>query len=436
MKIEDVPARVHFVGAGGIGMSGLAEYLLRTGRCVSGSDRTANDRTQALCIQGAKIYIGHDALNVGQAELVVRTSAVPTDNAEVAEAVKRGIPVILREELLGVIFNSFDTRIAVCGAHGKTTVTAMIHELLTYCNVDHAAFIGGVYRGENMYFGRNVAVAEACEYNRSFLNLSPTLTVCTNVEYDHPDCYANERDVLRAFSEFFCRTSNFGAVILPKKLAALLSGQKSVFYDEEIPCVIRSADGKTALDLNIDGARKRLELSVLGRHNAVNALIALTVGEQLGLNINRCVEALSAFKGVDRRWTEREGSCRIVCDYAHHPTEIACAVETAKSVCKGKVLCVFQPHTYTRTQAFFDEFVSCFARADLVAYLPIYSAREAPVEGVTSQALAKRAVSTGIDACYSENFEQARRWILSNAKKDDLVLVLGAGDVANLADML
>ena len=431
---------MHFVGVGGVGMSGLAQHLHRMGYSVSGSDRVISDRTQALEQLGIDLHIGHSATNVGNIELLVRTSAVPLDNAEVAEATRRGIPVVLREQLLGAIFNSFATRIAVCGTHGKTTVTAMIHAILRQANVSHAAFIGGVYQGNNYYFGRNIVVAEACEFNRSFLNLRPTVCVCLNAEYDHPDCYRSQNDVRKAFGQFMLNTSLDGVVVLPKELDYLCNKRNSINYDTQFKVDnVHLVEGKPHFDLFCTGCETlHLSVETVGAHNVNNAFAAIAVARYLNIPWADIQRALQAFCGVDRRWTEHNvgGLCKAVCDYAHHPTELACSVATAKSMAKGNVVCVFQPHTYSRTKAFWHQFVTCFSGADTIAYLPIYSAREKPIEGVTSQMLAEEALQLGYNACYLSDFASAVQWIKANTSPDDLLLILGAGNVCEIADML
>ncbi len=437
MKLQDIPRKVHFVGIGGIGMSGLAQYLAANGYVVTGSDRQANDRTAALAQAGVTIRIGHDKSNVGDAQMVVRTSAVHNDNEEVRQALANNIPVILREQLLGAIFNSFPTRIAVCGTHGKTTVTAMLHEILSECGVAHTALIGGVYHGNNFYLGEGVIVAEACEYNRSFLNLNPTVCVCVNAEYDHPDCYADKAEIREAFRAFMNNVDPNGAVVLPRELEYLDVVANRVFYDDIKVENVLVSDGATEFCARFgDGAYFNVRLAVPGRHNAVNASVALAVGKLLDIPISSVVQALSRFDGVDRRWTESDGICKIVRDYAHHPTEIACAVDTAASVTSGRVICVFQPHTYTRTKAFLQEFVSCFAKADKVAYLPVYSAREQPIDGADSRTLACLAANNGQDATYVADFDEAVDWIKRTVDKNDILLILGAGDVAEIAERL
>ncbi|MCX4286141.1 MAG: UDP-N-acetylmuramate--L-alanine ligase [Clostridia bacterium] len=435
MKMQDIPRRVHFVGVGGIGMSALAQYLHNSGYKVTGSDKIKSDRTEALVKEGVSVFIGHSEQNVGDAELVVRTSAVHDDNAEVKRALKENVPVVLREQLLGAIFNGFKTRIAVCGTHGKTTVTAMIHQILETCGVSHTALIGGVYHGNNYYFGKDVIVAEACEFNRSFLNLNPSVCVCVNAEYDHPDCYRNEQDVLNAFERFINNTDKDGYVVLPQHLEFLKTDKTRVFYDCDALGDLRLEMGKPVFSVKTRNSKTYpLRLKVLGVHNACNALAAFAVADVLNLPVNKAIEALSEFDGVDRRWTESDGVCKIVRDYAHHPTEIECSLAAAKSVADGKVICLFQPHTYSRTQAFFDRFATCFRQADTVIYLPVYSARETPIDGINSFALAKRARELGVNAMYADSFDQAKNIALGIVRKNDLLLVVGAGDIVGIAD--
>ncbi len=416
-------------------MSGMAQYLHKKGYCITGSDRQQNDRTEQLSDLGIKIYIGHQNSNVGNSDMVVHTSAVHNDNEEIVEAKKRNIPVVLREQMLGAIFNSFKTRIAVCGTHGKTTVTAMIHEILACCGVSHCAFIGGVYHGNNFYYGNDIVVAEACEFNRSFLNLNPTICVCVNAEFDHPDCYKDEQDIFNAFERFINNTDNGGSVVLPKKLSFLRTERKRVFYDDVVAENLKTVEGKPQFEIKQNGVcLGKTQLNVVGEHNVTNAFAALAVANILNLPTNKTLEALSSFDGVDRRWTEKEGICKIICDYAHHPTEIECSISAAQSVTKGKVICLFQPHTYSRTQAFFDRFAQCFKGVDKVIYLPVYSAREMPIGGIDSERLSRRARDMGVNACYADNFSEAKNIVLNTVTANDLLLILGAGDIVNIAD--
>ena len=420
-------------------MSGLAQHLHNLGYEVTGSDRTASERTDALSKLGIKVHIGHDVSNVANAELIVHTSAVHDDNVEMVEAHKRKIPVILREQLLGTIFNSFDTRIAVCGTHGKTTVTAMIHEILREANVSHTALIGGVYHGNNYFFGKQIVVAEACEFNRSFYNLYPTICVCLNAEYDHPDCYTSRDDVHKAFATFMGNTDEKGTVVLPYELRNLCARRKRLCFDRHyeisnISCV----NGKPCFDIHLGEEKCTIQLGVAGEHNINNALAAISVTHQLlHVPLSAIEKGLRSFDGVDRRWTEYKTDwCKVIVDYAHHPTELACSVATAKSISRGKVVCVFQPHTYSRTQAFFDEFATCFDGVSSVAYLPIYSAREKPIAGVNSYLLSERAKELGINAHFLPDFESAKHWVESTVSPNDVLLILGAGDINELANLL
>lgn len=420
--------KVHFVGIGGIGMSALAEHCLLQGLAVSGSDMCENSVTARLQSIGAKIFVGHDAQNVGDAQLVVRTSAVQTDNCEVAFAVRRGVPVVLREQLLGGVFDSFPVRIAVCGTHGKTTVTAWLHHVLEQCGVSHTAFIGGEYNGRNYFFGKNVVVAEACEYNCAFLNLHPTVCLCLNAEHDHPDCFPDEKSVHQAFRELFAQSQE---VILPQKLHRLWP-QGEVYDGKEAAQNVVFQKGCASFDLCGDS---HVQLSVCGKHNVPNALAVVAVAKKLGLPMEKVAEALGGFCGVERRWTQQNCKIPVVCDYAHHPTEIRSTVQTAKSVCGGKVICVFQPHTYSRTKAFEKQFVSCFDGVDEVVYLPVFAAREQS-DGTSSERLFRLAQSQGYAAKYFETFAETAQYLLKSVTANDLVVLVGAGNVNTLADLL
>lgn len=431
MKMSEVPSRVHFVGVGGVGQSGLAKHLVRLGKNVSGSDLQQSQALVDLQQSGIAVSVGHFADNIGNAELVVRTSAVGNDNVEVDEARRRGISVVLREELLGAIFNQYPVRIAVCGTHGKTTVTAMISHILHKCGVEHAAFIGGYYHGQNYCFGNNVVVAEACEYNRSFLQLHPTVTVCLNCEFDHPDCYKNSAEVRSAFGMLADQTSL--SFVCPQDLADL-SERSVVFGTGGISAEnIRLCCGKPTFDLFRDGKFVHCcKMNVVGDHNVNNALAALTAADIVDVPLLQATQAICSFDGVDRRWTEKQSFCKIAVDYAHHPTEISSAIKCAQSLSKH-TLCVFQPHTFSRTKAFFTQFAECF-RGVSVVYLPIYAAREAPQVGVTSKALTEYAKSIGVDAVYANDFNQAESIVRTRATADTIVLILGAGNVVQLVD--
>ena len=273
-------------------------------------------------------------------------------------------------------------------------------------------------------------VAEACEYNRSFLHLSPTICCCLNAEYDHPDCFADEASILQAFEQFIASATN--CVILPSKLKCLARGN-FIAYDQQY--------GAVEVECGIDGIvckinQTPLHMPVVGKHNIVNAQAAIGVCGQLGISLANATKSLSCFSGVSRRWSVKGVDGNIIVDYAHHPTEIRCAVSTALSICKGKVYCLFQPHTYSRTKAFWQEFATCFKEAEKVGYLPIFAAREMPIDKINSCMLAESARDIGVSATYLSSFEQAVQFAHKYVSKNDLLLLLGAGDICDLADMI
>lgn len=409
-------------------MSGIAQHLVKNGHRVCGSDRTANEYTAKL--QSIGVNVQSESASVKGYDLIVKTSAIKDDHPQIVEATKLGIPVLLREVVLGCIFDSFKTKIAVCGTHGKTTTTAMLHHVLERCGVAHTAFIGGNYLGNNYFGDGEVVVAEACEYNGSFLHLHPTHTLCLNVEYDHPDCYATLADVQNTFCKFFEQSQN---VVLPSSLAKL--HPNGVFYDDFCAKNIIATAKRTIFDLFYKNTYVgRCKLPLVGYHNVTNALAVVALCHQLKLPLLQVLHALGTFCGVDRRWTEVPYKCKLVYDYAHHPTEILATVRSAKNITKGKVVCLFQPHTYSRTQAFWAQFASCFV-GTIVVYLPIYPAREKPIDGVTSQNLCCFAQSAGVDAHYCETFAQAKHLAESLVEPNDTLLILGAGDVVSVAKM-
>ncbi len=418
------------MGIGGIGMSSLAQHLLKVGCQVSGSDRQENEQTTKLRNLGVTVTVPHNAQCVQDAQLVVRTSAVSLQNEEVQYAAKHNIPVMLREELLGEIFDGFQTRIAVCGTHGKTTVTAMIHHMLERCGISHAAFIGGEYQNSNYFFGNNIVVAEACEYNRSFLHLHPTLCLCLNVEFDHPDCYKNLADVQQAFLQLFEQSENVIECSESKLRQNSILGCNGLSADN-----ISIKDGYASFTLTEDGESIcRCRLKVPGKHNVRNAVATLSVAKYLNLPLLQAAQSLSTFCGVDRRWTEKNCIFKVVCDYAHHPTEIRAVIQTAKEVCKGRIYCVFQPHTYSRTRALFSQFAQCFNEVDVAIFLPVYSAREKPSQGTAFQLY--KEVKKSNHAKYFVDFQRTAQFLKNNVGPNDIVLLVGAGDVNKLAELL
>ncbi len=439
---------IHFVGIGGIGMSALARYMLEDGYAVSGSDRWDSEIVRQLSASGAMVHIGHSSSNVPiGCQLVVYTSAVTADNVEVAYARAQGITVILREQLLGQIFNRYRQRIAVCGTHGKTTTTAMIDYVLRHIGIRHSAFIGGipVDSHSNYSSGGNVVVAEACEYRESFVHLFPSILLCLNIEWDHPDYYKNIEHMQDSYARFFDNVSSSGVIIAHQSVAGRLTkGRSVVSYGTDMGCTYRAGEithsrGVYSYNLYIEGLYVcPVQLSVVGRHNVANSLAVIATCSRLGIDCTVVAEALAGFYGAERRWQVVPCSfTNVVEDYAHHPTELGAVFDSVEDIGYKRVIAIFQPHTYSRTQALWRQFVSVLSRADTVCLLPIYSARELPIEGIDSHLMARSInVYTNSHAISMVDMAQAYDYICSNATADDIVLILGAGDICQLSNML
>src|SRR5579863_462533 len=433
----------HFIGIGGIGMSGIAEILLSLGFRVSGSDLRRSAVTDRLEKLGATIYEGHQAHNVEGATVVVTSSAVSTANPEVLEARARKVQVIQRAEMLAELMR-LKYGIAIAGMHGKTTTTSMVATVLAAAGLDPTVVVGGRVDalGSNAKLGASqFLVAEADESDRSFLKLSPILAIVTNLDREHMDCYRDMRDVEDAFLTFIDKVPFYGAVTAcidnPQLAAILPRAHRRVFTYGVAP----SADFRLELLESGPGSRARFqvwtyggplgpfELNVPGRHNVLNATAAVAIGHQLQVEGERIAEGLKGFRGVDRRFQER-GTARgvtVVDDYGHHPTEIRATLAAARESTRGRVHVVFQPHRYTRTRDLLDEFGAAFGDADSVVVLPIYAASEEPLAGITAERLAERIEGPGAE--FAPDFPAAVAAAAGRAREGDLILTLGAGSV-------
>ena len=449
--------RVHFVGIGGIGMSGIAEVLLTLGYKVSGSDRKLSPLTERLVRLGATVFEGHSAANIEGAEVVVTSSAIGRNNPEVAAARERHIPVIQRAEMLAELMR-LKYGIAVAGMHGKTTTTSMVAAVLAAGGLDPTIIVGGRVDAmdSNARLGKSqYLVVEADESDRSFLKLSPILSVVTNIDREHMDCYRDMADVENTFVEFMQRIPFYGSVILCnddprlRELAPRVQ-RRVVTYgvQEGSDFQIASVRNRTAYD---DAPRSVFEVSyhgeslgefrlhVPGAHNVLNATAAIAVGIGLEVPVEKIHAALEAFRGVDRRFQVKGSAAgvAVVDDYGHHPTEIRATLAAARQCPYQKIHVVFQPHRYTRTQLLMEEFATCFAEADSVAVLDIYAASEEPIEGVTGLALARAVNERGNKpALYAASFAEAAQIAASAAESGDLVLTLGAGNISQLAPQI
>ncbi len=441
---------VHFIGIGGIGMSGIAEILLTLGHHVSGSDLKRSPVTDRLLSLGAAIFEGHAAANIAGADVVVTTSALSPLNPEVLAAHEQSIPVIQRAEMLAELMR-LKYGIAVAGMHGKTTTTSMIAAVLAAGGLDPTVVVGG--RVETMGSGARLGrsqylVAEADESDRSFLKLSPILAVVTNIDREHMDCYRDMEDVERAFLEFMDRVPFYGATtacIDDPQLAALLPrvrhsvltygmAEQAAFRLEVLPS--NSGHRSQFLVHRKGTALGPFTLSVPGLHNLRNATAAVAIGVQLGVPVDRIAAGLADFAGVERRF-QRKGEVRgvtVVDDYGHHPTEIRATLEAARQCGFRRILVLFQPHRYTRTRDLLDQFRHCFQAADVVRVLDIYAASESPIPGVDALALVNAI--DGADVRYASSFEEAVAQLAVLAHPGDLVLTMGAGNVHQAAALV
>jgi UDP-N-acetylmuramate--alanine ligase len=450
--------RIHFVGIGGIGMSGIAEVLLNLGYKVSGSDLKMNAVTQRLSSLGAVIFEGHEEEHAADAEVVVVSSAISPANPEVLGARRRHIPVIRRAEMLAELMR-LKYGIAIAGMHGKTTTTSMVAAVLAAGGLDPTVVVGGRVdaMGSNARLGKSqYLVAEADESDRSFLNLSPILSVVTNIDREHMDCYRNMRDVKRTFVEFMDRVPFYGMVVACNDdpvLRRLLPQvqRRTVTYGTRrgsdfriLPTVLETGlgDHHPLSRFRVHYAEKDLgefTLHVPGVHNVLNATAAIVVGVGLDIPLEHIRAALDEFRGVDRRFQVkgRAAGITVIDDYGHHPTEIKATLVAARQCGFPKIHVIFQPHRYSRTQALMDEFATAFGDADTIAVLDVYAASEAPIAGVTGEALAERIRHTGgRDAHYQSSFASAAQAATSVAEEGDMILTLGAGSVSQLGPMI
>jgi len=441
----------HFVGIGGIGMSGIAEILLNLGMQVSGSDLRRGAVTDRLAQLGATIYEGHAAANVAGATVVVTSSAVNAANPEVLEAHRLKIPVIPRAEMLAELMR-LKYGIAIAGMHGKTTTTSMVASVLAAGGLDPTVVVGGRVDalGSNARLGTTqYLVAEADESDRSFLKLSPILAIVTNLDREHMDCYKDMADVERAFLDFMDRVPFYGAVtaciddpllgrILPrvKRRVFTYGVHREACYRLEIIAGGQAGCFSRFLVHTASGSLGPFELQVPGRHNVLNATAAVAIARQLEVDAEKIAAGLRNFRGVDRRFQQR-GQARgitVVDDYGHHPTEIRATLAAARECGHKSIHVIFQPHRFSRTHDLLEDFSGAFTDADTVIVLPIYAASEEPIAGVTAELLAARIQGPRVE--YAPDFAAAVRAAAAAAREGDLILTLGAGSVSQLAPQI
>ncbi|MGB8930725.1 MAG: UDP-N-acetylmuramate--L-alanine ligase [Anaeromyxobacteraceae bacterium] len=445
------PAQIHFVGIGGIGMSGIAEVLLNLGYAVSGSDLKESETTRRLASLGGRIFVGHAAGNLTEADVVVTSTAVRKDNPEVMAARDRKIPVIQRAEMLAELMR-LKYGVAIAGSHGKTTTTSLAAHLLAHAGMDPTAVVGGKVNtfGSNAKLGKgDYMVVEADESDGSFLRIPPTLAVVTNIDPEHLDYWKTTEALRQGFVDFVNRVPFYGISILcidhPMVQSLIPDLEKRfVTYGESHQADYRAEKIEVSgHSVRFDAWRRhealgRFEVHMVGRHNALNALAVVALADEMGIPMVVTREALASFRGVQRRFTvkgEKRG-ITVVDDYGHHPAEVKATLLGAREAFHRRVVCVFQPHRYTRTRDLFQEFATAFNDADVLLLSDIYAASEDPIPGVSPEALVEAIRARGHrDATYVPRAELAAR-ARALVKPGDIVITLGAGDITSVGPEL
>ncbi len=449
------PIAVHFIGIGGISMSGLAEVLLAKGFKVSGSDASPSALTDHLEDDGAVIFRGQRASNIGDdVDVVVYTAAIHPDNPEYQEAVRRGLPMLSRAELLGQMMKNYEEAVAIAGTHGKTTTTSMVTEILLAADADPTISVGGILHsiGGNIRIGHSGCfVTEACEYTNSYHSFFPTIEVILNIREDHLDFFKDLEDIRSSFHTF--------AKLLPERGLLIINADipdyRELMADIACPMVTFSLSDEEAdyraVDIRYDERGygsfdilrrgeflAHLDLEVPGEHNIANALAAAAVAEALKVPGEAIVEGLDGYTGTERRFEFKGdlGGVTVIDDYAHHPDEIRATLLAAEKLHKKKIWCVFQPHTYTRTKALMAEFAQALSLADEVVLAKIYPARETDDLGISSADLAVEIEKLGKKAHYFESFDEIENFLLENLVPGELLITMGAGDVVKIGENL
>ena len=445
--------KVHFIGIGGISMSGIAKLLLSEGYEVSGSDAHESPITKMLEELGAVIGYPQKAENIPEdTDIVVMTAAIHDDNPELAEARRRGLKVETRADFLGQIMKGYDMPVAVAGTHGKTTTTAMISRILLEAECDPTISIGGVLRdiGGNFRVGsRKYFVMEACEYTNSYHSFYPRIGIILNVEADHLDFFKDIDDIRDSFHRFGENIPEYGVLIINRdikgfekvagglkcRIVTFGSDNSADYYAED---VTYDEFGRPSFYVCHGESRRKMSLGIYGKHNVSNALSAIACADELGISSEITERGLAGFTGTDRRF-EIKGKingCTIIDDYAHHPSEIRATLDAAKKYPHGEMWVVFQSHTYTRTKVLLDEFADALSAADHVICAEIYPARETDTLGMSGEVLMNKIKEKGTDCYYFPSFEEIENFVRESVVDKDLLITMGAGDIVKIADDL
>ncbi len=448
------PVHVHFIGIGGISMSGLASILLSEGFTVSGSDNKESELTEQLRNEGATIYIGQRYENItADIDLVVYTAAIRMDNPEFGSAMEHNLPMLTRAELLGQLMRNYDCSIAISGTHGKTTTSSMASEILLSMDTDPTLSIGGMLKaiGGNIRIGHSdYFLTEACEYTNSFLSFFPRYGVILNIEADHLDFFKDLADIRNSFHKF--------ALLLPENGALIINGEIDNLSEitADVKCPIRTfglsdsfdyyatditydASGHPSYTLHTPGGNTYpVILNVMGIHNVYNSLAALALADTLSFAMEPSLDAVDKCTGADRRFQIKGkiGDITIVDDYAHHPTEIKATLTAAEKFPHNHLWVVFQPHTYSRTKALMSDFADALSMAEHVVLADIYAARETDTLGISSEDLMKEIVKRGTDCHYFHSFSEIEIFLLQNCNPGDVLITMGAGDVLRVGEEL
>ena len=447
---------IHCIGIGGIGLSAIAEIFLTRGYVVSGSDMKESEITDKLIGQGAVIYLGHRAKNISDSDLIIYSAAVSQDNPEIVAALENGIPTASRAEVLGALMKEYENSIAIAGTHGKTTTTSMVSLILERAAKDPTILVGGnlqeingnVKVGYSGYF-----VTEACEYMDSFLSLNPKIEIILNIDSDHLDYFKDIEHIANSFDRFANLVPENGYVIafdanpfvnriLKELRSKVVTFGFSERCDYNVSDIEFNSFGMPSFKIHHGGEILcTMQLSIPGEHNIANALAAFACCHKLGVSIDSIVSTLEAFTGTQRRFDVigiTQNNITIVDDYAHHPTEIKATLKAAQNVPHKELWCLFQPHTYTRTLALFDEFAESFEAADKIVMAEIYAAREKNIYKISSKELVNeiKRVHPSKDVYYFGNFEEIASFVINNAQSGDLVITMGAGDIYKVAEII
>ncbi|MBO4391497.1 MAG: UDP-N-acetylmuramate--L-alanine ligase [Lachnospiraceae bacterium] len=452
------PASVHFIGIGGISMSAIATLLKRDGFTVSGSDSRESELTKELESQGIRIYIGQKAENLDHPiDVVVYTAAIHPDNPEFAACKEKNLPLLTRGEILGQIMAGYKHAVGIAGTHGKTTTTSMVSQVLLDADTDPTLFIGGFFgpiKSNIRIGGSEYLAAEACEYTNSFLSMQPTDEIILNIEEDHLDFFKDLEDIRHSFRRFADLIPERGALVINAAIPRLEELTKGLsckiitysspekggeWYPENITFDER---GYAAFDVmhhtdSEEVCLGHISLEVPGIHNVGNALAAFALCDSYGIPAETVCKALSHFSGAKRRFELKgtKNGVTVIDDYAHHPTEIATTLASAARYPHKRVVCVFQPHTYTRTKELFDDFAEVLSHADQLVLAPIYAARETDTLGVSSDLLAEAVKAKGSEHVISlPSFDEILKFLSKNCINGDLLITVGAGDVDKIGD--